>query len=65
MRDILEKKHLVESKHVQLQQMRENEARREAERELDNFYHNVSMKDFQAKVRRLKFVINTPILCVS
>lgn len=52
------KKHLVETKNTHLQQMRENEARREADRELDRMWHHLMMKDMQAKVRQ---TVNTII----
>lgn len=43
-------KNLVETKNAQLQQMRENEAKREAERELDKLWYDVMMKDIKTKV---------------
>ncbi|XP_072377340.1 cilia- and flagella-associated protein 53-like [Diabrotica undecimpunctata] len=46
------KKHLIESKQVQLQQMRENEARREANRELDRMWNELNKKEMQMKVER-------------
>ncbi|KAJ8925518.1 hypothetical protein NQ315_009357 [Exocentrus adspersus] len=52
LRPFLEKKHTVESKSAQLQQIRENEARRESERELDRMWHNLMMKELEAKVER-------------
>lgn len=51
LRGALAKQHLVESKNAQLQQMRENEARRESEREMDMMWcHLVNMEDM-AKVK--------------
>uniref|UniRef100_A0A6P7H0Z5 Calponin homology domain-containing protein DDB_G0272472-like n=1 Tax=Diabrotica virgifera virgifera TaxID=50390 RepID=A0A6P7H0Z5_DIAVI len=44
------KKHLIESKQVQLQQMRENEARREANRELDRMWNELNTKEMLMKV---------------
>lgn len=41
----------MESKYTQLQQIRENEARREAERELDRMWHELTMRDMRAKVQ--------------
>lgn len=43
-------KNLIESKDGQLQQMRENEARREAEREIERMWYDLMMKEHQAKV---------------
>lgn len=51
-RPILAQKHLEESKNCQLQQMRENESRREAERELDRFWTQVTIKEEETKKRR-------------
>lgn len=50
LRPALERLHNIESKMVNLQQMRENEAKRESEREIDMFFHRVMMKDVEAKV---------------
>lgn len=47
------KKHLMESKYSQLQQIRENEARREADRELDKMWHDLTIKELEAKVRNI------------
>lgn len=44
------KQHLIESKYAQLQQMRENEARRNAEKELDMMWYELNMKEMKAKV---------------
>lgn len=43
-------KNLIEAKNAQLQQIRENEARREAERELEGMWHDLTMKEYKAKV---------------
>nr|XP_023018376.1 cilia- and flagella-associated protein 53-like [Leptinotarsa decemlineata] len=52
LRPSLIKKHLIETKNCQLQQIRDNEARREAERELDKMWHDLSFKEMQAKTDR-------------
>ncbi|CAH1999660.1 unnamed protein product [Acanthoscelides obtectus] len=52
LRPALIKKHLIESKNTQLQQMRENEAKRQAERELDRMWHELMQKDVRAKMDR-------------
>ncbi|XP_066262476.1 cilia- and flagella-associated protein 53-like [Euwallacea similis] len=52
LRPALSKQHLMESKYAQLQQIRENKARREADRELDNMWHELTLKDIQAKKDR-------------
>ncbi|XP_044745731.1 trichohyalin-like [Coccinella septempunctata] len=52
LRPALEKLHNIESKMVNLQQMRENEAKRESERETDMFFHRIMMKDVQGKIER-------------
>lgn len=52
-RPVMAKKNLMESKMVQLQQMRENEARRESEREIEKFWYDVLMKDNRARVSHL------------
>lgn len=51
-RPYMSKKMLVETKNTQLQQMRENAARREAERELDKMWYDVMIKDLKAKAER-------------
>lgn len=43
-------KNLIETKDGQLQQIRENEARREAEREMERMWHDLMMKEYQARV---------------
>ncbi|KAL3288760.1 hypothetical protein HHI36_003195 [Cryptolaemus montrouzieri] len=52
LRPALEKMHNIESKMVNLQQIRENENKREAEREIDMFYHNIMMKDLEQQKKR-------------
>ncbi|XP_066147134.1 cilia- and flagella-associated protein 53-like [Euwallacea fornicatus] len=52
LRPALSKQHLMESKYAQLQQMRENMARRETDRELDNMWHELTLKDIEAKKNR-------------
>lgn len=52
LRPALAKKYLVESKQAQLQQIRENEARREANRELDRMWHELTLKEIEAKKNR-------------
>lgn len=51
LRPALVQKHIIETKNAQLQQIRENEARREAERELDKMWHDIMMKEIEVKVR--------------
>lgn len=51
LRPALAKKNLMECKNGQLQQMRENQGRREAERELDRMWEHVMAKVDQDKVR--------------
>ncbi|KAF5301338.1 hypothetical protein FQA39_LY10736 [Lamprigera yunnana] len=46
------KKNLIEAKNANLQQMRENEARREAERELDKMWHELTLRDIETKKER-------------
>lgn len=41
----------MESKYTHLQQMRENEARREADRELDKMWYDLAMKEAENKVK--------------
>lgn len=53
LRPAMSKKNFIESKNAQLQQMRENEARREAERELDKMWNHVMDKVDQDKVQLL------------
>ncbi|KAF2880680.1 hypothetical protein ILUMI_25499, partial [Ignelater luminosus] len=55
LRGALAKKHLMESKNGQLQQIRENEARREAERETENMWHDLAMKEVEAKREREEY----------
>lgn len=50
----LEKRHVQETKECQLQQMRENESRREADRELEKFWYDVMVKEIEAKVSLLE-----------
>ncbi|ENN74600.1 hypothetical protein YQE_08722, partial [Dendroctonus ponderosae] len=52
LRPSLIKKRLMESKYSQLQQIRENEARREADRELDKMWHELAVKEVEAKKER-------------
>ncbi|KAK9886571.1 hypothetical protein WA026_017500 [Henosepilachna vigintioctopunctata] len=52
LRPALVKLHNIESKMINLQQMRENEAKRESEREIDRFYHGVMMKEISEKMKR-------------
>ncbi|KAK4885480.1 hypothetical protein RN001_001751 [Aquatica leii] len=49
LRGVLTKKHLIESKNSNLQQMRENEAKREAEREIDRMWHELTLKEILTK----------------
>ncbi|KAJ8933901.1 hypothetical protein NQ318_011917 [Aromia moschata] len=51
-RPYMVRKHLIETKNAQLQQMRENESKREAERELDRMWHHLNVKDMHAKKER-------------
>ncbi|KAJ8935162.1 hypothetical protein NQ314_012981 [Rhamnusium bicolor] len=51
LRPALHKKHLMETKNAQLQQIRENEARREADRELEKMWHHLTIKEMMARVR--------------
>lgn len=51
LRPSLTKKHLIESKSIQLQQMKENEARREADRELDMMWHHMAEMEERAMVQ--------------
>ncbi|CAG9858975.1 unnamed protein product [Phyllotreta striolata] len=46
------KRHLIESKNAQLQQIRENEARRLADKELDRMWFELNEKETQAKKER-------------
>lgn len=43
-------KNLIEVKTGQLQQIRENEARREADREMDRMWHDLKVREYQAQV---------------
>ncbi|CAG9765965.1 unnamed protein product [Ceutorhynchus assimilis] len=52
LRPKMAQKHLMESKYTQLQQMRENEARREADRELDKMWYHLAVKETEAKKER-------------
>ncbi|KAG5881411.1 hypothetical protein JTB14_008922 [Gonioctena quinquepunctata] len=52
LRPSLFNKHLVETKNTQLQQMRENEARREADKELDKMWDDLILKEARAKLER-------------
>ncbi|KAK5647453.1 hypothetical protein RI129_002345 [Pyrocoelia pectoralis] len=52
LRGAMSKKSTIESKYGQLQQIRENEARREAEREIDYLWHQMTLKDVAAKRER-------------
>lgn len=47
-------KNLIEAKDGQLQQIRENECRREAEREMDRLWYDLMMREYQAKVECYK-----------
>lgn len=53
----LVEKHLVETKECQLQQMRENEARRETEREMNRMWHHLGTLQDKAMVRNLQNLI--------
>ena len=46
------KKHAMEVQKVQLEQMKQNELRKETERETDKFYAALTMKNQQAQVSR-------------
>lgn len=50
LRPSVTKKNLIESKSIQLQQIKENEARREADRELDMMWHHASELEEKAMV---------------
>lgn len=57
LRPQLARKNLIESKEGQLQQIRENEARRAAEREMDMMWYDLMMREYQAKVLHSKPLI--------
>lgn len=48
---------MIEAKDGQLQQMRENEARREAEREIDRMWYHLMVREDQAKVSNQKLLV--------
>ncbi|RZC37371.1 coiled-coil domain-containing protein 11-like [Asbolus verrucosus] len=52
LRPVLIKKNLVDSKNTQLQQMKENQMRKEAEKELDGMWYNLMMKEAEAKMEK-------------
>ncbi|GJQ76526.1 hypothetical protein Trydic_g2229 [Trypoxylus dichotomus] len=52
LRPALAKKHLIESKTIQLQQMRENEARREAEKEWNSMWEDAMNRELKARTER-------------
>ncbi|CAH1116613.1 unnamed protein product [Phaedon cochleariae] len=52
LRPSLMKKHIIETKNAQFQQIRENEARREADRELDRMWNDLNAKEMRAKMER-------------
>ncbi|XP_060531184.1 cilia- and flagella-associated protein 53-like [Cylas formicarius] len=45
-------KNLIESKQIQLQQIKENEARRQADRELERMWHELCAKELEVKRKR-------------
>jgi RNA polymerase-binding transcription factor DksA len=49
----LVKRNLMDSKNTQLQQIKENEMKREAERELDSMWYDLMVKEMEAKVLML------------
>lgn len=53
------KKHAMEVQKVQLEQMKQNELRKETERETDKFYAAVTMKNQQAQVSVIYVIIVT------
>ena len=50
---------LIDTKKTQLQQIKENEMRREAERELNSMWYDLMVKEQQAKVRLVKSYPNS------
>ncbi|KAI4467495.1 trichoplein keratin filament-binding protein family member [Holotrichia oblita] len=52
LRPALAKKHLLESKIIQLQQIRENESRRQSEKEWDSMWEDAMNKNIMAKIER-------------
>ena len=53
------KKHAMEVQKVQLEQMKQNELRKETERETDKFYGTVTMKNLEAQVSVIYVIIVT------
>ncbi|KAG7296548.1 hypothetical protein JYU34_020339 [Plutella xylostella] len=51
---LLVKQRAIETQEIQLYQMREKEARREAEREFDMMWHELTMKESEALAARLE-----------
>lgn len=51
-REELSKKAVIEAKQINLVQMTENEVKRQAEKELDNFWHQMMLKEVEAKKQR-------------
>lgn len=47
----------MESKYTHLQQMRENEARREVDRELDKMWYDLAMKEAEKKINIHRYFI--------
>ncbi|XP_022913263.1 cilia- and flagella-associated protein 53-like [Onthophagus taurus] len=52
LRPIMAEKRLKESKIIQLQQMRENEARRQADKELDGMWYQMMQKELFCRMQR-------------
>lgn len=52
LREELSKKAIIEAKQINLAQMAENEVKRQAEKELDDFWHQMMLKEVQAKMQR-------------
>lgn len=51
-RERLSKKSVIDAKLVNLAQMADNEAKRQADRELDNLWHQLMLKEVEAKEQR-------------
>ncbi|XP_068895415.1 cilia- and flagella-associated protein 53-like [Tenebrio molitor] len=52
LRPVLVKRNLMDSKNTQLQQIKENEMKREAEKELDSMWYDLMVKEMEAKMER-------------
>lgn len=52
LREELSRKAVIEAKQINLAQMAENEVKRQAEKELDNFWHQMMLKEVEAKMKR-------------